>query len=135
MQWKKSSANPNKVSALRTMEHPSNGQELQAFLSLATYMGPFIPSLSTLTVPLRELVKKNNIFEWSPPVHQEAFEAIKNKISEDTTLAYYDPGKEVTLQVDASTRGLEATLIQEGKPIAFASKALTNTEARYANIE
>ena len=125
---------PDKVSALRKIEHPTNAQELQAFLGLATYMGPFIPSLSTLTAPLRELVKKNNIFEWSP-VYQEAFETIKNEISEDTTLAYYDPRKEVTLQVDASTRGLGATLIQEGKPIAFASKALTDTEARYANIE
>ena len=32
-------------------------------------------------------------------------------------------------------KGLGATLLQEGKPIAFASKALTNTESRYANIE
>ena len=45
-------------------------------------------------------------------------------ISEDTTLAFYNPKKEVTIQVDASMKGLGPTLIQEGKPVAFASKAL-----------
>ena len=43
--------------------------------------------------------------------------------------------KEVTVQADASQRGLGACLVQEGKPIAFASKSLTDTETRYANIE
>ena len=31
--------------------------------------------------------------------------------------------------------GLGAYLLEEGKPTAFASKALTETEARYTNIE
>ena len=41
----------------------------------------------------------------------------------------------VTVQVDASKKGLGAALLQEGCPVAFASKALTPTEQRYANIE
>ena len=41
----------------------------------------------------------------------------------------------MTIQVDASQVGLGAALLQNGKPIAFASKALTETECRYANIE
>lgn len=125
---------PSKVSALKNMAPPTNIQELQVFLGLSTYMGPFIPSLSTLTAPLRELVKKNCVFDWNT-AHQEAFDIIKRTISDETSLAYYDPEKEVTLQVDASTKGLGATLLQDGKPIAFASKALTDTETRYANIE
>ena len=39
------------------------------------------------------------------------------------------------LKCDASQRGLEAALLQEGKPIAYASRAMTNTEANYAQIE
>ena len=46
-----------------------------------------------------------------------------------------DPTKEVTLQVDASSTGLGAALLQDKRPIAFASKALTDTKSRYANIE
>ena len=116
------------------MTPPTNKQELQAFLGLATYMGTFIPSLSTLTLPLRELVKDRSAFDWSP-AHQETFDKVKNAISAETTLGYYDPTKEIILPADASTAGLGATLLQDQKPIAFASETLTDTESRYANIE
>ena len=43
---------PNKISALKQMSAPTSRQELQTFLGLANYMGPFIPNLSTLTAPL-----------------------------------------------------------------------------------
>ena len=51
------------------------------------------------------------------------------------TLAYFDPSKEVTLQVDASKKGLGAVMFQDGKPVAFTSKALNACEQRYAQIE
>ena len=41
----------------------------------------------------------------------------------------------MTIQVDASQVGLGTTLLQNGKPIAFASKALTKNEYWYANVE
>ena len=41
----------------------------------------------------------------------------------------------MTIQVDASQVGLGAALLQNGKPVAFASKALIKTEHRYVNIE
>ena len=41
----------------------------------------------------------------------------------------------MTIQVNASQVGLGAALLQDNKPIAFASKTLTNAECRYANIE
>ena len=50
-------------------------------------------------------------------------------------LHYYNPSKKSVIQVDASSRGLGAALIQEDKLIAFASKFLTETVQCYANIE
>ena len=51
------------------------------------------------------------------------------------SFTYFYPSKETNLQVDTSNKGLGTVLLQEGKPIAFASKALTEMELRYTNIE
>ena len=45
------------------------------------------------------------------------------------------PSKPLVLQCDASEKGLDASLLQDGKPIAYASRALTCTEINYAQIE
>lgn len=50
-------------------------------------------------------------------------------------LAFFDTSKDLTLQVDASKYGLDAVLLQEGKPLAYASKSLTDSEISYAQIE
>ena len=39
------------------------------------------------------------------------------------------------METDALQFGLEATLLQEGEPVAFASKSLTPAEIKYAQIE
>ena len=46
-------------------------------------------------------------------------------VCKDTTLQHFDIQKPVTVQVDVSKKGLGATLLQEGHPVTFASKALT----------
>ena len=125
---------PSKISSLKQMKKPKDRRELQTFLGIATYMCPFIPNLSSLASPLREILKKNNVFEWNAS-HQQAFDETKQTISEEITLTYFDSTKEVTLQVDASVKGISAALLQDGRPGAFASKSLTDVETRYANIE
>ncbi len=60
---------------------------------------------------------------------------MKNEILQSTTLRYYDPSKDLVLQVDASSAGLGAALLQDNTPIAFASKSLSRPETRYTNIE
>ena len=125
---------PEKIEAIRAIQVPQDAQELQSFLGIATYMAPFIPNLSALSEPLRNLLKKGTDFHWSPS-HSTAFEKIKQAICRQVSLTYFDPKKETVLQVDASLRGLGSALVQEGKVVAFASRSLTDTETRYANIE
>ena len=60
---------------------------------------------------------------------------MKKLVVQHPVLKYYDVSEEVTLQCDASERGLGATLMQKGQPVAFASRALSTTEQRYARIE
>ena len=59
----------------------------------------------------------------------------KKPLTLSSTLQYFDSWKPIVIQVDASQKGLGAALLQDGRPITFASKALTPTEQRYANIE
>ena len=118
---------PGKVDAVHTLPAPTNVTELQEFLGLVTYLSPFIPGLSTLTAPLQELLKKDGDFSWNC-TYDTTFEQIKEAVISDTTLRYFDPSLPMTIQVDASQVGLGAALLQNGKPIAFASKALTKTK-------
>lgn len=71
---------------------------------------------------------------WSKQ-HDKAFEDVKQLASRAPVLKYYDVNEDVTLQCDASERGLGATLLQKGQPVAFASRTLSLTEQRYAQIE
>ena len=64
-----------------------------------------------------------------------AFKDMKMLIASAGTLAYFDTNKSVTLEVDVSQHGLGAVLIQDRKPVAYASKSLNPSEQEYAQIE
>ncbi|XP_045104351.1 uncharacterized protein LOC123499883 [Portunus trituberculatus] len=91
-------------------------------------------SFSDLTHRLRQLLKEDVSFEWLPE-YQSDFETLKGAISSETTLAHYRPDLPVSVEVDASSFAIGAVLQQEGRPVCYASKSLTDTEQRYANIE
>ena len=125
---------PSKVSAIKEMPAPQNKGELQSFLGMVTYLSPFIPQLSSHTATLRGLLKTDLEYSWNA-TYQVVFVKLKSLVCEVTTLRYFNTKKPVTIQVDASGKGLGAALIQDDGPVAFASKALTPTEQRYANNE
>ena len=60
---------------------------------------------------------------------------MKQIISEAPILKYFDPKADTELQCDASDKGLGACLMQEGQPVAYASRAMTDAEVNYAQIE
>ena len=99
-------------------------------------MGNFVPHLSHHTEPLCAMLKQDAVFAWNEMANA-SFQKIEDLIAKSATkpLRYYDQRKPVTVQADASQRGLGVCLLQEGQPIAYASKSLTDTETRYANIE
>ena len=50
-------------------------------------------------------------------------------------LRYFDVKKHITVQCDALQYGLDAFLLQDGRPVAYVSRALTPREKSYAQIE
>ena len=125
---------PEKCAEIQAIPAPKNVTEIQQVLGIIQFIAPFIPKLADQTPPLRALTKKDVPFEWNSSL-QKVFENIKASISKDIALTYFDVTKPATIQVDASKIGIGAALLQDGRPIAFASKSLTETEQRYANIE
>ena len=125
---------PGKITAIKQLQAPQDATQLKEFLGIATYMSPFTPNLSQHTAILRDLLKKDSEFVWTP-AHESAFQRTKDAICREATLSYFDPAVETVVQVDASSRGLGAVLLQKNKPIAFASKSLSDCERRYVNIE
>lgn len=125
---------PKKVSDIQGMPSPTNKDELRRFLGMITYLSQFIPKYSDKTAILRDLIKESNPWCWEDN-HEEAYNSLKGEVTEKSLLSYLDVSAHTTLEVDASTKGLGAAIIQNGKPVAFASKALTDTQSRYSNIE
>ena len=123
-----------KVQALQDPPTLQTQKELQSFLVLINYLQLFLPDLSHKTPFLREQVSN---WDWTPST-DASFHHFKQWICNTllkTTLAYYDHTKPVEVHTDASEYELGAALIQNNKPVAFASKTLTAVESRYTNIE
>ncbi|KAK3736228.1 hypothetical protein QZH41_007340 [Actinostola sp. cb2023] len=125
---------PEKITAIENMPKPTSKQGLMSLLGFINYLDKFLPKLAQVSQPLRDLTTKNARFVWSSQ-HDKAFDEVKLLVTSHPVLKYYDVNEEVTLQCDASEKGLGATLLQNGQPVAFASRTLSPTEQRYAQIE
>ena len=71
---------------------------------------------------------------WQKP-QRDAFEKLKKVLTSPPVLQFYDVTKSTTLTCDASKDGLGTACLQEGRPVAYASRALSQTEQRYSQIE
>ena len=131
-------ADPEKTSAIGGLSSPSNITELRRFLGMANQMGKFSPNLAQVTQPLRELLSKNRTWQWGC-AQEEAFAQVKAELCKPTVLAFYTPDAPTKLSADASSHGLGAVLLQrsdgEWKPVAYASRSMSDTEKRYTQIE
>ena len=103
-------------------------------------LNKFIPNLAVLCSPLRPLLSKSPQFQWEP-AHTEAFNLIKEHISQIASTHHYDITLPTRIVCDASHDGLGATLEQcdvyhsNWRPIAFASRFLNAAELKYSTNE
>ena len=127
-------ADPAKVKAILEMKQPSDVAGVRRILGTVNYLAKFLPHLSQVSEPLRQLTKKDHPFVWNEAT-DTAFNEIKKLITTPPVLKYYEPNEPLVLQCDVSDHGLGAALIQGGKPVAFASRALSQAEQKYAQFE
>ncbi|GBO41607.1 Transposon Ty3-G Gag-Pol polyprotein [Araneus ventricosus] len=125
---------PERVKAVVELKEPKNKLELQRVLGMLNYLRRFVPHFSTKTAALRELLKQKVEWQWLG-LHSQAFKELKNLICNAPVLGIFDSNKPITLQADSSKDGLGCCLLQNGQPIAFSSRSLTDSEKNYAQIE
>ena len=90
--------------------------------------------MSTITKPIRELLKSDVEFHWGDQ-QKEALQQIEEIMTEVPVLVYYDVSKPVAITCYASKAGMGAVLLKDKMPVAYASNALTDAETRYAQTE
>ena len=127
-------ADPAKIEAISKMEAPSDVAAVERLRGTVTYLARYVPKLSEVMRPITLLTHNDVDWSWGEP-QDKAFNHLKRLLTESPILAYYDQNSELVIQCDASQYGLGAALMQNGRPIAYASRALTDTESRYAIIE
>lgn len=122
------------LDAILKMKRPENKRDVMRLLGLFKYLAKFIPNLSRLTANLRMLTHDKVEFKFTAE-HEKEVDNLFRIITSGPVLATYDPNKPVTIQTDASKDGLGSVLLQEGHPVAFASRTLSESEQRWAQIE
>ncbi|UYV84041.1 K02A2.6-like [Cordylochernes scorpioides] len=127
-----------KCEAIKNFPKPENKKELQSFLGLLNFYSKFLKDRTTVLEPLHRLLNKRNCWKWKE-VEDRAFREAKNLIQSDLLLTPYDARKPLVLACDASPFGVGAVLshVEERmeRPIAFASRTMSQTERRYAQID
>jgi hypothetical protein len=129
---------PEKVNAILEMPPPKTLTELKSLCGMMNYLSKFTEGLATVIKPITDLMKSSVTFMWDRQ-QQAAFLAAKEKIRNLPSLQYFNVNKKVVVSADASSYGLGAVILQRSGdnlvPIAFASRAMSETERRYSQIE
>lgn len=80
---------PDKVKAVEEMPRPTCKQEVLTLLGFMNYLAKFLPRLSDVVEPPRDLTTKDAKFTWAKQ-HDRAFKEVKQLVVNHPVLAYYD---------------------------------------------
>ena len=125
-----------KVQGICEKLRPPKLEELRSFLGAVNQLNKFVPDLDSICYPFRSILKKDNPWIWTKQ-HEAAFLKINQEIKKITELTHFKRNNPVIILCDASKKGLGAVLQQQQnnqnwKPVSFASRFLTDFEAKYS---
>ena len=125
---------PIKIKAIQELASPKNVAEVKSFLQMCQYNGMFMYSdgvtYSDVTAPLRALLRKDAIFEWTKKC-EESVQNLKKAFTSEKVMAYWDQHRKTELVVDRGPEGVAATLYQQDPytmhwhPMNYTSRELT----------
>jgi len=149
-----------KVQAILAIPYPETVKQAMVILGMFNYYRTFIDSFALIAAPLYDglkgSLKDTNLSNLSPKAKakvrarwrfpdtsecRQAFQQLKNALSNAPTLIHPDFAKEFILYCDASRKGIAAILQQissldnKEHPICYISRRLNASEYHYASTE
>ncbi|GFT72385.1 retrovirus-related Pol polyprotein from transposon 412 [Trichonephila clavipes] len=125
---------PDKISAVKDWNCPTDVQQLRSFLGLCTYYPKFVKNFSTIARSLHTLTEAKQKFVWTVDCNK-AFNKLKDALTSIPILAYHEIGKQFMLDTDANHESIAAVLSQEidgqERVSAYFSKCLSRPERNY----
>ncbi|QRW26206.1 Retrotransposable element Tf2 protein [Rhizoctonia solani] len=124
-----------KIQAVQEWPVPTKVKEVQSFLGFANFLCCFVANFSHIARPLHNLVKKDIPWKWEVK-EQEAFQNLKDAITNAPVLCHADPTKPYFLETNASGAALGSILSQrqeDGRlhPLGFLSESFKGAKQNY----
>ncbi|KAF8697096.1 hypothetical protein RHS03_07803, partial [Rhizoctonia solani] len=101
-----------KIHAAQEWPTPTKVKEVQSFLGFANFLRRFVANFSHMARPLHNLVKKDTPWNWGTK-EAEAFQGLKDAITNAPVLCHADPSKPYFLETNASGAALGSILSQQ----------------------
>ena len=129
---------PSKVAAITALPASTNVAELHRALVMFNFLAKFLPDMASVSAPLRVLFKSDSVWVWEEP-QSTAFCALQHFATSAPCLVPFSTERAIRISADASSYGLGAVLLQPDgpawRPVAYASRSLTEAEGCYTHIE
>lgn len=130
---------PGQEKTTAVANNPKTIHQVRQFLGLTGYFQHFVQGYASIAKPLTTLTKKNVPWRWEAE-EEQAFQTLKNALTERPILALFDPELPVEVHCDASKLGVAGMLLQEHSdnhlhPVAYFSRQTTDSEQNFHSYE
>jgi ribonuclease HI len=135
-------ANPEKIKVLIEMQDPVSVKDVQKLTGRVATLNRFIPRAAERSLPFFQVLRSSKNFQWSE-AQKQAFQELKDYLSNMTKLCPLEPKSPLLLYLSASNSDVSAVLVQEkeeeGKlkqiSVYFTSEALSGSKHFYSELE
>jgi hypothetical protein len=104
--------NPDKIKALAEMQDPVSVKDVQKLTGRVAVLNRFIPKAAERSLPFFQVLRSAKNFQWSK-TQKQAFQELKDYLSNMTKLCPLEPRSPLLLYVSASNSAVSVVLVQE----------------------
>jgi hypothetical protein len=135
-------ANPDKIKALIEMQDPVSVKDVQKLTGRVAALNRFIPRAAERSLPFFQVLRSSKNFQW-PEAQKQAFQELKDYLSNMTKVCPPEPKLPLLLYLSASNLAISVVLVQEKEEegklkqilVYFASEALSGSKLFYSELE